>query len=113
MSYVLKLNNEEIAKTKYWSPDYFGSLTKTSYPKEVTQDYVWEDGDYWLGWIPDPEPVYPTPEEIAAQQEAEKEQLRLEAYRNESDPLFFKWQRGEIEKQVWLDKVAEIKARYI
>ena len=38
--------------------------------------------------------------------------LRAEAYRNESDPLFFKWQRGEIEQQVWLDKVAEIKARY-
>lgn len=38
--------------------------------------------------------------------------LRAEAYRNESDPLFFKAQRGEIEQQVWLDKVAEIKARY-
>lgn len=38
--------------------------------------------------------------------------LRADAYREESDPLFFKYQRGEIEKQVWLDKVAEIKARY-
>lgn len=38
--------------------------------------------------------------------------LKAEAYRNESDPLFFKAQRGEIEQQVWLDKVAEIKARY-
>lgn len=38
--------------------------------------------------------------------------LRADAYRNESDPLFFKAQRGEIEQQVWLDKVAEIKARY-
>jgi len=40
------------------------------------------------------------------------EQLRSDAYRNESDPLFFKYQRDEIEKQVWLDKVSEIKARY-
>jgi len=41
-----------------------------------------------------------------------QESNRKEAYREESDPLFFKWQRGEIEKQVWLDKVAEIKARW-
>ena len=40
------------------------------------------------------------------------EQLRGEAYRNESDPLFFKWQRGESTQQAWLDKVAEIKQRY-
>jgi hypothetical protein len=31
------------------------------------------------------------------------EQLRANAYREESDPLFFKYQRGEIEKQVWLE----------
>lgn len=40
------------------------------------------------------------------------EQYRKEAYRNESDPLFFKWQRNEIDKQVWLDKVTEIKQRF-
>lgn len=37
---------------------------------------------------------------------------RAEAYRTESDPLFFKAQRGEATMQEWLDKVAEIKARY-
>lgn len=37
---------------------------------------------------------------------------RAEAYREESDPLFFKSQRGEVSHQQWLDKVAEIKARY-
>lgn len=31
-------------------------------------------------------------------------------YRIEADPLFFKVQRGEVDNQVWLDKVAEIKA---
>lgn len=40
------------------------------------------------------------------------EKLRTEAYKNESDPLFFKAQRGEIDMQVWIDKVAEIKSRY-
>jgi hypothetical protein len=50
-----------------------------------------------------------TNEEINARLEA----LRAEAYREESDPLFFKWQRGEATQQQWLDKVAEIKARYV
>ena len=39
-------------------------------------------------------------------------QLRAVAYREESDSIFFKWQRGEAIEQEWLDKVAEIKARY-
>lgn len=37
---------------------------------------------------------------------------RQQAYRDESDPLFFKWQRGEATEQEWLDKVAEIRSRY-
>lgn len=112
MSYVLKQNNVEIIKTLNWSPRTYGNITGTSYPAEITQDYIWEHEGYWLGWEDDPVPPPPTPEEIALQKEAENEQLRAEAYRNESDPLFFKYQRGEVEKQVWLDKVAEIKARY-
>ncbi len=52
------------------------------------------------------------PEEYAVWLVDFNAKLRAEAYRNESDPLFFKWQRGEIEQQVWLDKVAEIKTRY-
>jgi hypothetical protein len=37
---------------------------------------------------------------------------RAEAYKNESDKLFFKAQRQEITMQVWLDKVNEIKTKY-
>lgn len=37
---------------------------------------------------------------------------RQAAYIAEADPLFFKHQRGEATEQEWLDKVAEIKARY-
>ncbi len=33
-------------------------------------------------------------------------------YRNEADPPFFKYQRGEIEREVWLNKAQEIKSRY-
>jgi len=56
-----------------------------------------------------------TAEEIAerkAQLTAQAEARRAEAYRTESDPIFFKWQRGGATEQEWLDKVAEIKARY-
>lgn len=56
-----------------------------------------------------------TAEEIAQQQAdhaAQVEAQRAEAYRTESDPVFFKSQRGEATHQEWLDKVSEIKARY-
>lgn len=42
----------------------------------------------------------------------ENKKLRAETYKNESDPLFFKWQRGEATEQEWLDKIEEIKQRY-
>lgn len=38
--------------------------------------------------------------------------LRFDAYVTESDPIFFKVQRGEATFQEWQDKVAEIKARH-
>ena len=67
-----------------------------------------------------------TPEEIAqaqaqAEQAAQAEaqwkidnatQLRQAAYREESDPLFFKAQRGEATMEEWQAKVQEIKARF-
>lgn len=37
---------------------------------------------------------------------------RSAAYKAEADPLFFQVQRGDVDNQVWLDKIAEIKARY-
>lgn len=40
------------------------------------------------------------------------ESLRAEAYRTESDPLFFKAQRGEATMDEWMASVAAIKARY-
>lgn len=39
-------------------------------------------------------------------------QLRQDAYQRESDPLYFKWQRGEALQQEWLDKIQSIKLRY-
>ena len=40
------------------------------------------------------------------------EEGRINAYRAEADPLFFKAQRGEATTDEWTAKVAEIKARF-
>ena len=48
----------------------------------------------------------------AAKKAAQAEANRKAAYIAEADPLFFKTQRGEATEQEWLDKIAEIKARY-
>lgn len=65
-----------------------------------------------------------TPEEIAerevfaaGQHEREMEAVRVTrqlAYVAESDPLNFKWQETQLDadRQLWLDKKAEIIARY-
>lgn len=53
--------------------------------------------------------------EVAAEQAgriAAIEEQRREAYAAESDPIFFRWQRGEATQQEWLDKITEIKARF-
>jgi len=51
-------------------------------------------------------------DKVAELKAAEAEANRKAAYIAEADPLFFKAQRGEVEQQVWLDKIAEIKTRY-
>ena len=51
-------------------------------------------------------------EEITGEKLSSTEELRRKAYQAESDPLFFKWQRGEATMEEWLAKVAEIKERY-
>lgn len=42
----------------------------------------------------------------------EQQDKRSTAYRNEADPLFFQAQRGKATQQEWLDKIAEIEARF-
>lgn len=74
------------------------------------------------GQIVDVPDDFQTPEQIAAQKEAEQKQkeafnanqklVRLRAYGQEADPLFFKAQRGEATMQEWEAKVEEIKQRF-
>lgn len=83
--------------------------------------FVMQDGTYdTLTWQPDHQGAQPT------QAEAEAELARLQAaepvatarlnrqraYELESDPLYFKVQRGEATEQEWLDKIQEIRERY-
>jgi len=59
---------------------------------------------------------FKTKEQVETEKkEAELQQVennRRNAYRNEADPLFLKWQRGEATEQEWLDKIDEIKERF-
>jgi hypothetical protein len=92
-------------------------VTPAEYPQvDYTKDVIEETPNLINGvWYQDYTVVDATPEQIAqrkAELNAQAEANRAEAYRNESDPLFFKWQRGEATEQEWLDKVAEIKVRY-
>jgi hypothetical protein len=76
---------------------------------ETLKDLVWNDE----GPRPTDKEIKDAWEEIKLNFNNEKnKRLRLQAYREESDPLFFKYQRGEVEKQEWLDKVQEIKERF-
>lgn len=71
---------------------------------ETSNTPVYKNGSWVL-----PKSVVPRgSDEILAEAEAQ----RLSAYRAESDPLFFKWQRGSATKEEWLEAVANIKARY-
>jgi len=69
----------------------------------------------WDG--PDPQPTESELESaytaaIAEMALEQSKQNRAVAYRNESDPLFFKYQRGEVTKEEWEAKVEEIRTRY-
>ena len=61
--------------------------------------------------VPD-KPTNNPDEDAKAQQLAEARANRANAYAQESDPLFFKSQRGEATMEEWQAKVQEIKDRF-
>jgi hypothetical protein len=89
----------------------------------VVVNAVLSEADYAAeqGWVLLPEGVGPTwlydgstfskPLPYMPTHE-EQEAKRATAYALEADPLFFQAQRGKATQQQWLDKIAEIEARY-
>jgi hypothetical protein len=77
--------------------------------KEYADAVTWIDARPQPSWS-DIQAALPDAEKQAANDKAK--QARADAYRNEADPLYFGWQRGENTEQAWLDKVAEIRARF-
>lgn len=61
-------------------------------------------GEVTLGPDPIPGEFSFTTEQLQA--------FRAAAYRDEADPLFFKWQAGEGTKEDWEAKREEIRSRY-
>jgi hypothetical protein len=133
MQMYLKLKNNVIEKYPYNVNHLKQDNPQVSFPAEVSDELLAEYGVYEVKQTPIPaftyknnmvesEPVnnngvweqsWIITDKPVEETSAMQESFRREAYLNESDPLFFKWQRGEIDKQVWLDKVAEIKQRWI
>ena len=73
------------------------------------------DGLDWLDDSPKPtedELAAAWPDVQTARANAEAEAQRAVAYKAEADPLFFYWQAGEGTEQAWLEKRAEIRARF-
>jgi hypothetical protein len=73
------------------------------------------DGLTWLSNTPKPtkaelDALWTSTQATLQNQQAERQ--RAAAYVAESDPLFFKAQRGEATMEEWQSKVAEIKTRY-
>jgi len=63
----------------------------------------------YLQWVADGNTAAPyVPEPVTVEQ---VEAQRRQAFVTESDPLFFRWQRGEVTEQEWLGKVQQIRER--
>jgi hypothetical protein len=67
MSYVLKQNGEQIATSGAWNPRMFSQRTGTSFPAQVSQDFIWQTDEFDLRWVDDPPAPPPSQEQIKAQ----------------------------------------------
>lgn len=128
----IKLKNGNVEKYPYSITQLKQDNKDTSFPTEMSDERLAEWDVYPVIEVPYPEVDYTknvaeeTPNlidgkwyqdwSVTDKPKAEIDEivtsLRADAYRNESDPLFFKWQRGESTEQIWLDKVTEIKVRF-
>ncbi|WP_374342548.1 hypothetical protein [Azonexus sp.] len=100
---------------------YLGSIHGTAIPDDAvdvpderySELMVAQESGYVIVPNPDGYPVAtlpPSPSDIELAEAARS--ARAAAFAKESDPLFFKWQRGEATEADWRGKCAEIRARY-
>lgn len=75
----------------------------------LSDTWKWQD-DVWV--CINQEGVDAYNENIKEMHNAKQKELRLKAYEQESDPVFFKWQRGEATQQEWLDAVAKVPLQF-
>lgn len=78
----------------------FAELQGWVITEEAQIGWTYSDGKF----SPPPPPPPPSKEE--------QQTARANAYREEADPLFFKYQRGEGSEQEWLNKIEEIRGRF-
>ena len=95
------------------SVDYAAVLTANYPGAQWTLDGDTYDGLTWLEDTPKPtqaELDAAWPQVDYDNQYAAVEQARLVAYEQQSDPIFFKWQRGDATEAEWHAAVAKVKA---
>lgn len=93
--------------------DYTLILTKQYAGSEWTLDGNNYDGLTWLSDTPEPSQAELDalwPQVNYDNQVAAVEVARLTAYEQQSDPLYFKWQRGDATEAEWRAAVAKVKA---
>lgn len=127
-----KVKNNVVEKYPYTTGDLKAENPQTSFPENIPEDMLAGFGVVRVSETQRPEMDYRyivtegMPSFVdgilkqawqvtlrpADEASAIANSLRQKAYQKESDPLFFKWQRGEIAQEVWLAKVSEIKQRF-
>jgi hypothetical protein len=97
-------------------------MSQPDYVKILGQKYAGQEwalsGDTYDGLIWLSETPKPTQAELDAlwpevnynDQVSTVESNRLSAYEHQSDPIFFKWQRGDATEAEWREAVAKVKA---
>ena len=86
------------------------SVTRDADGASIPADEGNRDWREYLEWVDAGNTAAPyVPEPVTVEQ---VEAQRRQAFQQEADPLFFKWQRGEATEQEWLDKVQQTRERY-
>ncbi len=95
---------------KYQLTKELSTVIRLSDNASIPTDPDNRDYSEYLTWLSEGnEPLPYVPPSVTQEQ---INSFRAAAYREESDPLFFKYQRDETTKEEWLAKVAEIRARF-